>query len=138
MGTTKKIMSENPYAAPTILVTETPSNSEAARTSLLTIAREVFLAWEKLRIAYIVVLACHTVFLAGVAGLLNPRVLQLVVMGAVIANLAFFAGPIVETYVRWLGYNRSWPRWFLFMMGTLLSMGLAIALLVEELLPDQP
>jgi len=67
-----------------------------------------------------------------------PRLLRLIVLGAVVANVAYFAGPTVETYVRWLGYNRAWPRWVMFIGGTLMSIVLAIGVLATELLPDQP
>jgi uncharacterized protein YjbI with pentapeptide repeats len=111
---------------------------DVAQTSLLAIARSVFLAWEKLRIAYLILLALITVLLTGVTGIMNLRLLRLIVLGAVVANLAYYAGPAIETYVRWLGYNRAWPRWGMFIGGTLISIVLAIGVLATELLPDQP
>lgn len=114
------------------------SESEVVQTSLLAIARSVFLAWEKLRIAYVVLLAIITVLLTGVTGILNLRLLRLILLGALVANVAYFAGPTIETYVRWLGYNRTWPRWVMFIGGTLISIVLAIGVLATELLPDQP
>jgi uncharacterized membrane protein len=131
-------MTENPYAAtPTTFSREIPE-TDVAQVSLLAIARSVFLAWEKLRIAYVILLALITVLLTGVSGILNLRLLRLIVLGGVVANVAYFAGPTIETYVRWLGYNRSWPRWFMFIGGTLISIILAIGVLATELLPDQP
>lgn len=131
-------MTENPYAATTTTVYESSSDREAASGSLIAIARRVFLAWEKLRIAYVIILALITVLLTGVSGLLSMRLLQLIIEGAVVANIAYFAGPTIETYVRWLGYNRSWPRWFMFVGGTLISIVLAIGVIATELLPNQP
>ena len=130
-------MPENPYTATSPTFLESPAEP-ASNRSLLAIARNVFLAWEKLRIAYVVILAFITVLLTSVSGILNLRLLRLIILGAVAANVAYFAGPTIETYVRWLGYNRSWPRWFMFVGGTILSIFLAIALLATELLPDQP
>ena len=131
-------MTENPYTATPTTFSHAIPELEVAQTSLLAIARSVFLAWEKLRIAYLIILAIITVLLTGVTGILNLRLLRLIVLGAVVANVAYFAGPTVETYVRWLGYNRTWPRWVMFIGGTLISIVLAIGVLATELLPDQP
>lgn len=108
-----------------------------ADRSLLAVARKVFLAWEKLRVVYVMLLALITILFTGVAGLFELRLLRLIVPGAVVANVAFFAGPTLETFVRWLGYNRVWPRWVMFACGTLISIVLAIGVLATELLPDQ-
>ena len=131
-------MTENPYTATPTTFTHANPEPDVAQTSLLTIARSVFLAWEKLRIAYVILLVLITVLLTGVTGIFNLRLLRLIVLGAVVANVAYFAGPTVETYVRWLGYNRAWPRWLMFIGGTLISIVLAIGVLATELLPDQP
>ncbi len=61
----------------------------------------------------------------------------LIAEGAIVANLCYFAGPIIETYVRWLGYDRKWVRWFLFVGGTVLTGMLAIATMAFMFLPDQ-
>jgi hypothetical protein len=131
-------MTENPYSPTPTTFFDSPSEPEDANPPLIALARNVFLAWEKLRIAYVVILALVTILLTGVSGFLNLRLLRLIVLGAVVANVAFFAGPTVETYVRWLGYNRAWPRWVMFVGGTLISIVLALGLLATELLPDQP
>lgn len=105
---------------------------------MLSIARAVFLAWEKLRIVYVIILSLVTLILTGSAGFSDLRILRLIAEGAVVANVAYFAGPIVETYVRWLGYERMWPRWLMFESGTLLSIVLAVGVLATALLPSQP
>lgn len=126
---------ENPYA------TNSPNSATSDQVtknddrSLQSIARKVFLAWEKLRVVYVFLLAAFTLVLAGFDGLTQWSVLRLVVEGAIVANVAYFAGPVVETYVRWLGYDRTWPRWVMFVGGTLLSMGLALVVLSSALLP---
>ena len=131
-------MTENPYTPTPATFSHAIPETDVAQGSLLAIARSVFLAWEKLRIAYVILLALITVLLTGVTGILNLRLLRLIVLGAVVANVAYFAGPTIETYVRWLGYNRAWPRWFMFIGGTLISIVLTIGVLATELLPDQP
>ena len=71
-------------------------------------------------------------------GFSNWNTLRLIIEGAVVANFAYFAGPTVETYVRWLGHERMWPRWLMFGSGTLLSIVLAVGVLATALLPSQP
>ena len=117
-------MSDNPYA-PTV---ETASPLESQQTPLLVIAKQTFLAWEKLRLLYLAVLVPFTLLLAGTA-ITQAEVLWLVISGGLFANLCYFAGPLVETYVRWLGYEGRWPRWFLFITGTVFTMGLAVVAL---------
>lgn len=76
--------------------------------------------------------------LTGATGFSNWQVLRLIIVGAVVANVAYFAGPTIETYIRWLGYERMWPRWLMFGSGTLLSIVLAVGVLATALLPSQP
>ena len=98
--------------------------------------------WERLRVLYIALLGALTVFLAmpGVihngSQLFTFRGMFILVEGAIIANICYFAGPTVETYVRWLGYDRKWVRWILFIGGTLLTAMLAIVSIAEALLPN--
>lgn len=115
-------------------------NSPAAESpdrSLLTIARNVFLAWEKLRVVYVIILGSVTVMLTGLSLNVDLPLLRLIVLGAVTANVMYFVGPTTETCVQWLGYSRPWLRWLLFVGGTLLSVLLTIGWLATELLPDQ-
>lgn len=114
-------MSDNPYAP----AVETSLPLESQQVSLLLIAKQTFLAWEKLRLVYLAVLVPFTLLLTGEA-LFQVEVFWLVIGGGVFANLCYFAGPLVETYVRWLGYQQRWPRWCLFITGTLFTMALAI------------
>lgn len=135
-------MTDNPYTATPTKFSHAIPETDFAQMSLLAIARRVFLAWEKLRIAYVILLALitvlFTVLFTGVTGIWNLRLLRMIVLGAMVANVAYFAGPTIETYVRWLGYSRAWPGWIMFVGGTLLSIVLAIGVLATELLPDQP
>ena len=134
-------MTENPFSPPTESTSSVAmSNVDNVQRSLLVIARSTFLAWEKLRIAYVSILIVITVLLVllvGPAGFLNRRLLLMTVEGAIVANVAYLAGPTIETYVKWLGYDRPWPRWVMFIGGTLLTIILAVGVLATELLPDQ-
>ncbi len=110
-------------------------------TSLQAIARPTFLAWEKLRPAYLVSLVVTTLVTAVLdssAVLLGSLKFWLIVgQGAVVANLCYFVGPAVETYVNWLGWRPPWLRPVLFVLGTVLSCLLAFCVVVGLLLPDQ-
>ena len=124
---------ENPYTAPT----DTPLPVETGdERSLMEIAKSTFLAWEKLRIFYIAILAIFCIVCILVvssvqantmAGLSHSWVelLFALIGGAVFANVCFFAGPIVETYVCWLGASAGWLRISLFAIGTIFTSVLA-------------
>ncbi len=109
---------------------------DSDRQSLGDIAKNVFLAWERLRIAYIILLGLFTALIAAPT-MTEPRTILLIVEGAVIANVCFFAGPAVETYVRWLGYDRDWVRKFLFAGGTLFTMLLVLFTFASQFIPNQ-
>ena len=49
---------------------------------------------------------------------------------------SFFAGPIIETYVTWLGFRAKWLRATMFVLGTSLSCLLAFAAVATHLIPD--
>ena len=133
-------MEPNPYASPTARAAFHPGDAASDDPNhLLVIARQTFLAWEVLRLVYVATLTVVT--LAALLrfaphDLLNRGLLIVVFEGAVVANLAYFAGPIIETYVRWLGYRRTWPRWVLFLGGTLLAALLAFIVVSMETLPE--
>ncbi|MFN7875851.1 MAG: hypothetical protein ACK5PB_11070 [Pirellula sp.] len=131
-------MNDNPYAARSDLSVNKSSVPIQTDDSLLSIARGVFLVWEKLRVIYLVILSLLTISLVGFSGVFDLPLVQSIVFGAVVANVLYFAGPIVDTYIRWLGYKHSWPRWTMFVGGTLLSIVLTIGLLSIHLLPNQP
>ena len=116
-----ELNTENPYAAPT------SESSQVAESNvpLMELARSTFLEWEKLRIVFVLLLGTITLLVTG-AGLLRIKVLLAVVEGALIANVCYFAGPILETYVRWLGYRGKWLRWILFYCGTFMTALVAV------------
>ena len=140
----RKFMTDNPYSLPTSNTTIScePSTVESG-VSIVAMAKSVFIAWEKLRIAYVMLLGAFTMMLSipGViyngSHLLTLRGLIMIAEGAIVANVCYFAGPIIETYVHWLGYHRKWVRWFLFVGGTILTVVLAFFSLASGLIPDQ-
>lgn len=117
-------MSDNPYAS--VPVVETSTHSALASDSVMKIARAVFLDWEKLRPAFIGILAVPTLAMIGLSSERPVELFLLVGFGAVVANVCYMAGPIVETYIRWLGLRSMWPRFAMFASGTLLTMLAAI------------
>jgi hypothetical protein len=138
LGEYSRRMSDNPYVPPASenLLTEQPS---IAPQSLGEIARITFLVWEKLRLVYVSVLAAEVLFMAATHPDSYRRQIVdfwlIVAFCAVIANLCYFAGPVTETYVTWLGYRGGWLRIVLFVLGTLFACALALGVLAGALLP---
>src|SRR5262245_65060394 len=125
-------MTANPSASlPAVEGSPTP---DLATQPVTAIAREVFLAWEKLRVVYVAVLATVTLVLIESPLAVTSRLAIDVVVGALAANVLYFAGPLTESYLRWLGYDRGWPRWALFLGGTMLAVVFAVGLLAPGLL----
>ena len=132
-------MKDNPYSSTTTdafgdAAMRSPKSSPF--TSLGLIAKPTFRAWERLRIVFLILLGMLTILLAG-PNITRFRTLVLIAEGTIVANVCYFAGPLVETYVRWLGYNSQWLRWFLFIGGTLLIAVFAVATMASIFLPDQ-
>jgi hypothetical protein len=124
---------DNPYSAPVAAsddVATTPDQS----LSLGQIARSTFWAWEKLRLVFIAVLAALTLLL-GSSQWNSLDFWMIAVEGAIAVNLCYFAGPIVETYVTWLGLRGRWLRPLLFLMGLFFSCLLVVAQLAASWLP---
>jgi hypothetical protein len=93
-------------------------------------ARNIFRQWEKLRLVYLAVLAGVCLWFAGPRGLATGEVAGVLIKGAIAANVLYFAGPLLETYVAWVGFRPKWLRWLLFIGGTLFSVFLAIVVLL--------
>ena len=135
--------SDNPFSSPIAedsIETSKPIKSEASFGSQ---AKAIFLAWEKLRIVYNLVLAVLTL-LMGIILLgeyaMSIQFWVMVVQGAIISNVCFFAGPIVETYVCWIGFRFDWLRTSLFVLGllfTALAAAATIASMGFAQLPNQ-
>lgn len=106
-----------------------------APPGLLALARPIFLRWELLRIPYNAILVMATILIAGPVNLLQIDLLREVMLGAVVANVLYYAGPVAETYIRWLGLNQDWVRWPLFGGGTVLTIVIAAVELDAKLSP---
>jgi hypothetical protein len=93
--------------------------------------REIFLRWERLRVAYNVLLGLVT---AGLLATLDdelllpgmPELLATLLVGCLLANLCFTTGPLVETYLRWLGLRSRGVTTALFAVGVLVSVPLVL------------
>lgn len=115
-------MTDNPYTSP--ISDSGIESSSADEEPLGRIGRRVFLAWEKLRLVYIGILAAVTI--AFVLPDLDNTIFAIEfwsmgIFGAIGANVCYFIGPAIETYVTWLGYRGKWLRWILFQVGTVFS-----------------
>lgn len=132
-------MSLNPYQP-----VDDPVHTEEAlpHIPLDQLARRIFVAWERLRIVYNAILAVTVVCVVAIYFLqYRPTSIPLfgflgIVVPVVGANLCFFAGPIVETYVAWLGLRTETLRMVLMFFGTALSMLIAIAWVIALLNPQ--
>ncbi|HUE74856.1 MAG TPA: hypothetical protein VMP01_28575 [Pirellulaceae bacterium] len=114
----------NPYQPP---IEENPA--VLSISAVKTTAQEVFLAWEKLRLAYNIVLVLVTLGGLGIVGteFVNWRQLAVTLaIDAIVANLCFCAGPCLEGYLAWIGAERRITRTIVFVLGTILASLLAL------------
>ena len=84
-----------------------------------------FQKWEKLRSWYNVILG--TVLVVSHAphlrmSFLDPMALLIWLIGAVLANICFLAGPLAEAYLSWLGVRSPYVMPLLFAGGVLISI----------------
>ncbi|MCJ7511983.1 MAG: hypothetical protein MUO23_03305 [Anaerolineales bacterium] len=86
-------------------------------------AREVFMRWERLRIPYNALLAAVVLFPTG-GGFHWPDLAEIpiLLLGAVLANLCFLAGPAAEAYLAWVGIRSKLVTAALFVGGVLVSI----------------
>lgn len=118
---------DNPYAAPAeaeIAYAPFPPGESA---------KEVFLAWERLRVIYNLILVGVSL-LVGMARLTELSFWYFLIEGAVGANLCFCVGPVVEGYLTLIGINRDGSRMLLFVLGTIASCLVAAAAISASLL----
>ncbi len=105
-----------------------PADSPPVRTML--IARAVFIKWEKLRIVYnilLLVLLWFVVTPMTHRSVLNPFLLTYYLLGGLAANMCFFAGPLLESYLAWLKIQSPWITAAIFIGGVLVSVPLLVA-----------
>ncbi|MCB9673030.1 MAG: hypothetical protein H6736_11650 [Alphaproteobacteria bacterium] len=90
----------------------------------------VVVRWEKLRVAYNLLLGLWTVLLT-LPLLFRPWLsftfLDIVFVGAIVANAAFTAAPLLESYITWFVGPNRFVSPVLFSLGTLFTMLLAAA-----------
>ena len=87
--------------------------------------KPIFVKWEKLRIPYNAVLAVVLVLShAPRMGMrfIYPLPLLVWLIGAVLANMCFLAGPTAEAYLAWLGLKSGIITAALFVVGILISI----------------
>jgi hypothetical protein len=87
-------------------------------------AKQVFVAWERLRVVFNGLLVLETLCL-GLPFILDAGFWVGSIAGAFVANLAFCAGPCAEGYLNWMGLPRTPSRWVLFGLGTLVTAAAA-------------
>ncbi|MHC5021061.1 MAG: hypothetical protein ACYTGX_13310 [Planctomycetota bacterium] len=100
-------------------------------------AHQVWLAWEKLRVIYNVILLLETTVLAGKM-FTTPRGLGFLVGAAIGANLCFCAGPVLEGYLRVLQMPRRIARWLLFIGGCIIAVVVAFLAILSEAFAGMP
>ena len=124
-----KVMNLNPYQTPVADLSPDVSGSERFAD-----VGRVVVSWEKLRFIYNGVLVLFTLLVVAFTWQIQmSRPLQVgarILAGAVIANVCFCAGPIVNGYLAWFGFYRRELTLVSFVCGTLFSMGLVIAVVV--------
>ncbi len=115
----------NPYQSSQVVSDVPTVDPNATDVGLEAIARRTFWEWEKLRLWFNGVLTAWTLLVAALFTeplFRDPRLWTLATAGGVVANICFFAGPIVETYFTWLGWRAFGTRglrWVIFALGTL-------------------
>jgi len=123
---------KNPYASPHAISSEEETVEFSPERQRYAQLGEVVVAWERLRIWYNVILACTTL-LAAIAirprMLLDPSALGYIVAAAIAANACFSAGPIAEGYITWWFGSVRWLRKAVFIVGTLGSVALTVAVI---------
>lgn len=124
--------SQNPYAAPMV----DDVRGEAAVRADDVSAREVFWAWEKLRLYYNGILVLFVLVFSGRA-LFSDSYWVMLITGAFVANLGFCLGPVLEGYSALCGAPRRAARWTIFMIGTVFTVLLAAgAMMITSLNHD--
>jgi hypothetical protein len=127
-------LEENPYAASWTPLERTKSPRSESRSGAES-ARDVFLAWERLRLLFNVILVVESLFL-GMPHLPDGGFWAFLVVSAIMANVCFCAGACAEGYLSLLGFRREAARYIVFAVGTSLSMFLAMALIWTVTVPD--
>jgi hypothetical protein len=116
------IIDMNPYASPA-----TSSGKPASSVDF----REVFFGWERLRVVYNGVLVALTL-VCGLGSVADPKFWSTAVFGAVLTNVCFCVGPVLEGYATWyFGRPVRVVRWGLFLLGQTIAAGLACTVILS-------
>ena len=107
----------------------------AARGAEPESAHEVFVAWERLRLAYNGLLGIEVIALYALS-LADRMALGQLALLAIAANVSFCAGPVAEGYLDLLGTPRRVSRWLLFGLGCCAGVALTLAHLNKKLMAD--
>jgi hypothetical protein len=94
---------------------------------------QVVVTWEKLRILYNGILGVEAIFVffAGWSMGNNPGdILESLLLGALIANLCFCAGPVIDGYLSWFGFRSRAITWVIFLIGLGIAVLLGLAFLM--------
>ena len=124
---------ENPYSAPI----SDPLKSAAVEPAVVSdsiwpVAKRTFLAWEKLRLVYNGILIFMSVAYAlAWSSLFTIEFWLVAIFGAIVCNVCFMLGPILETYIAWLGFRTRELRLVFLTLGTLATAGVALAILTS-------
>ena len=89
--------------------------------------KPIFLRWEKLRVLFIGLCSAFSIF-AMYKQQFWPDTLEhwiVLIGGAFVANVLYLAGPIVESYLKWLEYPYQMVGNSLFLAGTAVTCMLA-------------
>lgn len=120
------IIDMNPYASPST------SDGNAAAVADFS---DVFFGWERLRVVYNGVLVSLTL-LCGFSSLTVPKFWFTAMFGAILSNVCFCVGPVIEGYATWLfGRPARWLRWVLFLAGLSLTAALAGTMILNAFPP---
>lgn len=114
------------------MTSSSPEASLDPKPSFLDAAKRICIEWEKLRILYNGALVSWVVYVIEKS---NPALFQtfefwaVCLTGAIMANICFLAGPVVEAYFHWIGLRHWTLRWTLMIVGTSLTGFLAAGVL---------
>lgn len=125
---------ENPYSAPVVDVVADAGSQvvnpvRGPKPPLLAVAKETFLAWEKLRLIYVGVL---TFIVLALVSLFEPRLFghlpfwKSCIAGAIFVNICYLAGPVTDTILSWVYFRSLGMRWTLFSTGLIIASFMAI------------
>ena len=113
---------ENPYRTPKAIEPATSEPERDDSSPKYESLGRVLVTWEKLRVIYNVIGAVPTALLA----VIFPEALGELVACAVLANLCYCLGPLVDCYLTWFGIRHNGVTGILFVLGTGVMLVLAL------------